>query len=135
MLATVYRIQIQNSTGVAMTASDTVVIKARRWKFDSSGVRTAESTEATLTAAGTANSLANGGFAQTNTQDNSTLGWIGGEFSLSVNVSTATPNGNVNFYMQQSTDGGTTWPDNGAGELIESIAFTATGTRKRSISY
>ena len=135
MLGATYRIVAQNSTGVALAAGDTITIKAKRWKLTSAGARSAEATEATLTAAGAGNSLASAGFVLGTTQDNSTDGYFGVELKLSVTISTATPNGYVNFYMQTSTDGGTTWPDSGAGELLKSIAFTAVGTKLDSYVY
>lgn len=137
MLGKTYRIVAQNSTGVAFGAADVITIKAVRWNISSTGARNAEASEATLTAAGAGNSLAIGGFVATATQDNTAAStfWFGGEFKFTVTISTATPNGNVNFYMQQSTDGGTTWPDNGKGEMIKSINFTATGTQNDSMEY
>lgn len=135
MLPTTYRIQAVNNTGVALTASDVITIKAKRWNLSTTGTRVAESAEALLTAAGAGNSLASGDVVNTATQDNSTLGWFGGDFSLLASVNTATPNGTVDFYLQASTDAGTTWPNNAAGELIRSIAFTAVGTKNRQVIY
>lgn len=137
MLATTYRIQAVNNTGVAFAAADTIIIKAKRWNIDSTGKRYAETAEALLTAAGAGNSLASGGIVNTNTQDNTAAStfWFGGEFTLQATISTATPSGTVDFYMQASTDGGTSWPDNGTGELIRSLPFTATGTLTRVIEF
>lgn len=137
MLGKTWRIVAENKTGVAFAATDVITIKTVRWNISSTGARNAETAEATLTAAGAGNSLAIGGFVATNTQDNTAAStfWFGGEFKFLVMISTATPAGNVNFYMQQSTDGGTTWPDNGKGELIKVIAFTATGTQVDSLEY
>jgi hypothetical protein len=137
MLGATYRIHCENKTGVAFGATDTITIKTKRFNFSSTGQRTAESAEATITPANFGNSLASNGTISGSTQDNTAAStfWLGGEIKFTVALTTATPNGNVNFYMQVSTDGGTTWPDASTGELIASIKFTATGTQNQAIEY
>ena len=132
MLQKTYRFSYKNATGVAFGATDDVVIKARRWNFNSSGAFTPESAEAILTTAGAGNSLANNGWINCITQDNTTVGWFGGEFLVTATVSTATPNGNVEIWMDFSTDGGTTWNDNGSSRFITALKFTVTGTQHKS---
>lgn len=118
-----------------MAATDTVVANVTRWNISSTGARNAEAIAVNLFAATDGNSLANGGYVAGATQDNTATGtfWFGGELDLRATVSTATPAGNVSFYYQTSSDGGTTWPDNDQGELIDSINFTAVGTQKDSV--
>lgn len=132
MLGKTYRFVVKNATGVALGASDSITVNGVRWNFDSSGARNAEASEASLLSGG--GSLANNDYLAGSTQDNTAAGtqWFGGEFEFEATISTATPNGLVELYYQTSTDGGTTWPDNGKGELIASLSFTATGTKRDS---
>lgn len=136
MLGKTWRLVAVNNTGVAMAATDTVVANITRWNIGSTGARVAEATAVNLFASTAGNSLANGAYVAGNTQDNTAVGtfWFGGELDLRASVNTATPAGNVSFYYQTSSDGGTTWPDNGQGELIDSINFTAVGTQKDSVA-
>lgn len=119
-----------------MAATDTVVANITRWKIDSTGARSAEATAVNLFASTAGNSLANGTYVAGLTQDNTAAGtfWFGGELDLRATVTTATPSAPVSFFYQTSSDGGTTWPDNGQGELIWPINFTAVGTQKANVS-
>jgi hypothetical protein len=132
MLGKTYRFVAKNATGVALGAGDSITLNCTRWNFDSNGARNAEESEASLMSGG--GSLANNGYLVGSTQDNTAPGtkWFGGEFEFEATISTATPNGNIELYYQTSTDGGTTWPDNGNGELIAILNFTATGTKRDS---
>lgn len=134
MLGTHYRYVAKNATGVALGGSDSITLKCKRWNLDSSGVRVAESSEATLISGGA--SLANNGYLAGTAQDNTGAGtkWFGGDFLLTAVISTATPAGNIEVWEQQSTDGGITWPDNDKGRLVAVLRFTATGTKKNSFS-
>lgn len=135
MIGKTYRLVAFNNTGVAMAATDTVVANITRWKIDSTGARSAEATAVNLFASTAGNSLANGAYVAGNIQDNTAAGtfWFGGELDLRASVNTATPAGSVSFFYQTSSDGGTTWPDNGKGELLSSINFAAVGTQKDSV--
>lgn len=136
MLGKTWRLVALNNTGVAMAATDTVVANITRWNISSTGARNAETTAVNLFAATAGNSLANGAYVAGSTQDNTAAGtfWFGGELDLRVTVSTATPAGLVSFFYQTSSDGGTTWPDNGKGELVEAVNFTVAGTQKTNFS-
>lgn len=128
MLPPYYRIQVVNNTGVALAAGDSITVTAVRAKLDTTGAYAKESTAGTLVSGGA--SLGSGSALNGTAQDNSTNGWFEGQLAIAATVSTATPNGTLDFYMQESNDTGTTWPDNGTGELIASLPFTATGTQR-----
>ena len=132
MFVKTYRFQVKNATGVAFGASDSITVKGIRYKIDATGALVQESTEAVLFSGGV--SLANGAVENGTSQDNTVGDWFGGDFLLTCVLSTATPNGNVELRYQVSTDGGTTWPDDGTGELIAVINFVATGTKRRGFS-
>lgn len=135
MLGKTWRLICKNASGVAMGASDTVTAQVTRWKVGTDGSRTAETTAVNVFGGTAGNSLANNGFVAGTTQDNAAAStfWFGGEITFSATVSTATPNGNIELYYQTSHDGGTTWPDNGLGELLDTLNFTATGTKRTSL--
>ena len=126
MLGTTYRFTAVNNTGVTFGAGDSVTIKTKRWNVDSSGVRVAESAEATVASA-ILSSVASGSSASGSTQDNTAAGtkWFGGDFSIDILMNTGSPSGSVDIYYDISTDGGTTWPDAGKGELVASVSITA----------
>lgn len=126
MLGSTYRFTAINNTGVAFGAGDAVTIKAIRWNVDSSGARVAEAPEATVASA-ILSSVASGSSANGATQDNTAAGakWLGGDFSVDVLMNTGSPSGTVDIYYEISTDGGTTWPDAGNGELVASIPISA----------
>lgn len=125
-----WRFTVKNATGVALAAGDSITITCRRWKYTSAGALDTEVSEATVVTGGA--SLANNGFLNGTAQDNSSLGWLGGEFEITGVISTATPNGNLEIYLDRSTDAATSFNGNGLGELIDSLNFTATGTKIKS---
>jgi hypothetical protein len=126
MLPQAWRIQAQNSTGVAFGASDTLEVTGQAWYINSSGALTYEANTVFLPAT-SGNSLASGGFANGTTQTGNT--YFGLAALGEASISTATPAGNINFFLQYSPDGGTTWPANGLGQLIGVMVCTATGTQ------
>lgn len=136
MLGKTWRLVAKNASGVAMAATDTVSVNVTRWKLGTDGARSAEATAVNVFASTAGNSLANGSFVAGTTQDNTAAStfWFGAELTFAATISTATPNGNVELYYQTSHDGGTTWPDNGEGELLATLNFTATGTKRDSLS-
>lgn len=120
MLQTTYRFAVKNATGSALGAGDTLTITAKRWKFNSSGALTPEASEATVFNASVA-SLANNAWVTGATIDNSTDGYLGGEFVITPSI---TPAGNVEVWMHYSTDGGTTWNSNGYGQFVATVSST-----------
>ncbi|GBL46221.1 hypothetical protein SFMTTN_2034 [Sulfuriferula multivorans] len=84
------------------------------------------------------NSLASGAYVASAWIDTSNLGGGGVgttqgmqfDGTLQANISTATPAGNINVYMQWSQDNGTTIPANGQGQLLMSpMVCTAVGVQ------
>ncbi|MEO7481094.1 MAG: hypothetical protein ABIT70_10830 [Sulfuriferula sp.] len=137
MFGKTYRFVVQNSTGVALAATDSIVITGIRKNFSSSGVLTFEVVSPASTVVTGGASLASAGFLLGATQDNTAAGtqWLEGDFHITASINTATPNGNLNIYYQTSEDGGATWPDNGRGILVGSLAFTAVGTENDGFSF
>lgn len=135
MLGKYWRLVAKNSTGVALTATDTIAAYVTRWKIGADGSRLAESSAVNVFPSTAGNSLANGAFADGTTQDNTAAGafWFGTDILWSASVNTATPNGNIELYYQTSHDG-SAWPTNGEGELIDTLNFTVTGAKQTSLS-
>jgi hypothetical protein len=128
-----YRFHVANAVGQTIAAA-AITLTARRWYYSSTGVQTWEASQASLYSNA---SVANGGFDSSSGIDNSAVTpapFLGAEFIYSVTVP-ASSSGTVSLYLQRSTDGGTTWPDNGTGTLLWTNAFTATGTQVRSFTF
>lgn len=68
-----------------------------------------------------------GAYAASGAVDNTSNGYLGGSLELKVDGGTITSptSGPVEFYLQASPDGGTTWPDNGQGTLIAKVPVSA----------
>jgi hypothetical protein len=132
MLPATIRYQVQNATGVAFGAADTLTLTGKHLQLTFSTGVMAFTTQSTPLAAASGNSLASGGFATSATIDTTASGtqtYVQGDLLLSATISTATPAGNLNVYMQESPDGGTTWPANGQGQLIGWMVCSATGAQ------
>jgi hypothetical protein len=116
MLGANYRWQIYNGTGVTVI----VTLDVKLWKFDSSGalVFSAESTP--INAASTSTLAYSNSAGVNNTVDK----YIGAQITALFDVA-ASATGNVVVYLQQSTDGGTTWPSDGQGFVLGSYYFNA----------
>lgn len=128
-----WRIVAYNGTGVAFQATDTITINTIRKNVNpTTAIEVYEPTAAAVMAYTGALGIA--GYTAGSTMDNVTPGWFEADFEVIVNITTATPSGPVSFYKQFSKDGGSNWPDNGKGEFIGSINFTATGTQKENFS-
>ncbi len=135
MLPKTYRLQVVNNTGVALAASDSITITAVRKNVSpSTALAVYEASAATLITGGA--SLASGAALNGATQDNTAAGtgWFEGDCYLTGTISTATPAGNLDVYLQFSPDGGTTWPAQGTGELVGLLYFTAVGTMTTDFS-
>lgn len=120
MLGSHYRLVAVNSQG----ASVTVTAKIKRYKFASDGSLTIESAPATLL---NAVSVGAGGNSASAAADNTTDKYLFAEVEFTV---TASSTGNVALYLSRSVDGGTTFPDAGAGQVLGSINFTAGATKR-----
>lgn len=125
-LAATYRFVAHNTTGVAIADGD-ITLTARRWRW-TNGAKEFEANEATLYQMDEAGGLADGAFDQGDPIDNAADAFEGGDFLASATVG-GTPNGDLILYYQISTDGGLTWPDDGAGVPIARFHFSAAGTQ------
>jgi hypothetical protein len=116
MLGANYRWQVYNGTGVSVT----ITAKVKQWKFDSSGalVFAAESTPLNAVVASTLTYANSAGI------NNATDKYLGTQMTVLFDVAAAAT-GNVIVYLQQSTDGGTTWPTDGDGLVVGSHYFNA----------
>ena len=126
MIPQTWRIQVQNATGVALAAADTISVTGQGRYVSSAGALT-YGAQTTFLPSTSGNSLASGGFANGSAQTNTLF--FGLDLLASAAISTATPAGNLNFFLQYSPDAGTTWPDNGQGQLVGVMYCTATGTQ------
>jgi hypothetical protein len=127
-LGRTYRFVVLNNTGQNLVAG-TIVIRGRRWNFNTSGMQAWEAAEAVIDS--NAATLATGSYWVGTVAagiDNSVNAHLGGTFRFSVTAPGAS-NGAVTIYLQRSTDGGTTWPDNGLGTPIKVFNFTTSGTQ------
>lgn len=126
MLGSHYRFQAKNATGQTITASS-ITVRTRRDKYGSDGSLTLEATEATVLSSGS--TLANAAFLSGTTVDNTTDKWLGGTFIFAV-TAPASAAGDVTLWLQHSTDGGTTWPDDGTGIQVANLTFATSGTKR-----
>lgn len=133
MLGHYYRFRIQNTQNQAITCA----LTARLWKFASDGSIT-WSSEVTLIASGSVSATT--GTAASSNYDNSGSSdkWIGAELTLSTTAaSTTNGTGAVSVTLERSTDGGTTWPTAGQGEIVGGYTVAAadtTSARLRNLS-
>ena len=125
MIPQTWRIQVQNATTVLFAATDTITVTGQGKYVSSAGALT-YGANTTFLPSTSGNNLAIGGFANGPTQTNTLF--FGLDLIASASI-TPTPAGNLNFFLQYSPDGGTTWPANGIGELIGVMYCTATGTQ------
>ena len=129
MLGHTWRLRASNTQNQNIT----VTVKARCWKFDSSGAL-AWSTEQTLINAVSVSSST--GTTASSTIDNSTDKYLGAELTVSMTAASATNgSGAVTFTLERSTDGGTTWPTQDLGLAVGAhtlVSGDSTNARLRS---
>lgn len=118
-LAQHYRLQVYNGTGVSVTCT----VTSDQWKFDSNGAMTFAAETTPISSA----SVSAGAYSNSSTIDNSSNLYLGANFTVNFAPS-ASATGTVALYVQESTDGGTTWPDNGQGLFVCGVAFSASST-------
>lgn len=116
MLSHTYRYQVYNGTGVSVT----VTVKDRKWKFgtDGSVTNAAEATQFSAVSVSTVN------YSNASTVDNSSDKYTAADL-LATFAPGASATGTVTLFIQRSTDGGTTWPSDGRGELVGVHYFSA----------
>ena len=128
MLPETYRFQIFNESGETIAIAG-ATIKGLRYNYNSQAVIQYEAAEAALYS--NAGGINDAAYDESAAIDNSSDLFIGGHFELTV-TTPATPDGNVSCFLQRSTDGGTTWDDDGLGELVAVINFAAAATLVKS---
>lgn len=137
MLPKYIRFQAQNSTGVAFAATDTLTLTGTYVQLLTATGVLSETALVTPLAAASGNSLASGAYVSSAWIDTTNLGGGGAGTTLGIqfdgalqaNITTATPNGQINVYLQWSPDNGTTVPANGSGQLLQPMTCTATGVQ------
>ncbi len=122
MLGHYFRLRASNTQNQAIT----VTLKARYWKFDSSGA-IVYSAEQTLISAVSVSATA--GTTVSSNVDNSANLYVGAEFTLSCTAAVTTNGtGSLAVTLERSTDAGTTWPTAGKGEFVGAYTVTAADT-------
>lgn len=118
-----YRLRASNTQNQAIT----VTLKARPWKFNSSGALVYGAEQTLINAVSVA---ATTGTAVSSNIDNSTDLYLGTELTLSCTAAVTTNGaGSVALTLERSTDGGTTWATAGFGEFVGAYVCTvADGT-------
>lgn len=129
-LGNTWRFHVKNATGGVSSATAST-IKGKRWKPGSAGEADYEASEQTLFSNG---SIASGGYANGSANDNDVSG--AGYYGLAglITIVNGSSAGYYEIYIQQSSDGGTTWPDNGQGELVAVVYAAASATVKASLN-
>ena len=135
MISSQWRIVAVNNTGVALGASDSITVNGAITTSVAGGTLTIPSSYSALLTGGA--SLANGatlpGSSQNGTPGTNVV--VSGDLHASATISTATPSGTVDFYVQFYDTVAAAWPTAGAsGIWIGSLAFTATGTQEADFS-
>lgn len=131
MLGRCYRFVAYNALGQTILQNN-ITVKSRRWKW-SAGVKSYEASEGSPYTMDAGGGLTTTSYDAGDTVDNSSDLWDGGDFELTV-IAPASSNGDVILYYQTSTDGGTTWPDNGFGVPVAMLNFTTNGTKVQQFS-
>lgn len=107
-------------------------VSGRRVRFDSSGSLAYESASFVFFSTNQA-SIANGSYVTGSTLSNTLSAWLALDGLLSCFAS-GNASGNIVLYLEESPDGGTTWPTPvsangpGGGILIQAAAFNSTAT-------
>ncbi len=124
MLGANWRIVVKNATGAT---SGAVSVKGKRWKPNSSGEYDPENTEQTFFSVST---ITSGSYSTGSGVSNDAAGENYYGATMAVSITNGTSAGDYEVWLQTSTDGGTTWPNNGAGTLLGvfNVAASSTGT-------
>lgn len=130
MLGRNFRFRVSNTQNQNVT----VTLTYRPYKFDSSGGIVYGSEVVAINAVSV---TATTGTTNQTAVDNSTALNIGAEITLSVTAAVATNGtGAMTVTLERSTDGGTTWPTAGLGEMVGSYTLVnADGTSARLANF
>lgn len=125
-----YRFTVKNETGQTL-ANNSCRVDAKRYNFNSTGALNYESSETNVYL--NSGTISNGAYNSGSSVDNTSDKYIGGIFEITV-TAPASANGNVILYLDRSTDAGSSYDDNGLGDIVAVFNFTASGTQKKTIS-
>ncbi len=117
-----WRVLVYNRAGVAIPANK-ITVTLTPFTISATGVQTFGANVAAVAASdgsGASGGIASGAYGAGVTVDNSSNGYLGGSLLIKIDLSTVVPSvdGWLVVYLQNSTDGGTTWPPNGQGQII-----------------
>lgn len=122
MLGHYFRLRASNTQNQNIV----VTLKARYWKFDSSGAVVYSSEQTLLSAVSVS---ATSGTQVSSDINNSSDLYVGAEFTLTCTAaSTTNGTGAVLITLERSTDAGTTWPTAGFGEPVGGYTVSAADT-------
>ncbi len=124
-----YKFVVKNECGETLGAN-AITVTLLRWKFNSSGALTYESSVTTLQ---NSSSIADDAYGDIGSaQDNSSDLWLGGFFMFEVNAgSLSSPDGNVILYLHRSNDN-SNFDDNGRGDVLAVIHVDSATTFRKS---
>jgi hypothetical protein len=130
-----FRFTVLNSTGQTIAASG-VVVRYKAWRYANDASVQFDSSVVTPITLGSIpaspGTLINNSYMSSDAIDNSTSKWVGATIEFTV-TAPASSNGDVVLYIDRSLDDGTTFPDNGLGQVIAVLNFTTSGTKRRTI--
>lgn len=125
-----YRFRVLNNCGQTISAGN-VKVYGRRFKFDSTGALSYESSETTIyTSSG---GITTGSYDNSSMVDNGTNLYVGGAFVFEV-TAPASASGNVILFFERSTDGTTRVDTAGVGDVVAVLNFTTNGTKYKSFN-
>lgn len=117
-----YRIRASNTQNQAVT----VAVLGRRWKFGTDGSITDDAESTLLTSVSVA---ATSGTQVGSNIDNSADKYLAANLTVAFTAAATTNGtGTVALFLEQSTDGGTTWPVAGGGIFVGAYTVTAADT-------
>lgn len=118
MLGPTFRLQVHNGTGVTVTVTADAIL----WKFVS-GAKTDSAEQSFLAAS----AVTTGSYGNSSAYDNSSHAYLGMVGTVLFDIASS-GTGLVRLILQESTDGGTTWPSNGEGLEVASVYFASSST-------
>ena len=130
-----FRFSVYNGTGQTI-ASGGITVKYRGWKYANDASVTFDGSATVPLNLGTTpaspTTLVNIAYLNSAAIDNSVAKLIGATIEFTVNAP-ASANGDVILYIERSLDDGTTFPDNGLGQVIAILNFTTSGVKRRIV--
>jgi hypothetical protein len=130
-----FRFVVYNGTGQTI-ASNGIIVRYRGWKYSNDASVAFDGSITTGLQLGTTpaspTTLTNATYLVSAAIDNSVTKLIGATIEFTV-TAPASASGDVILYIERSLDDGTTFPDNGLGQVIAVLNFTTSGTKRRIV--